>query len=65
MRKSLNWALTLVVGVAFCGFTAGCTKTETVTVEGKRGKETTYEVEKDRQGNVTSVDKDTSRGNRN
>ena len=64
MRRSLNWTLALVVGVAFGGFTAGCTKTEKVTVEGKRGKETTVEVEKDRQGNVTSVNKDTSRGNR-
>ena len=59
MRRVWNLALILVLGVASpCVFTTGCdNKTEEVTIEGKRGKETTYEVEKDRQGNVTEVKK--------
>jgi hypothetical protein len=59
MRRFWSLPLIIVLGLSFLCLTAtGCSKkTEEVTVEGQRGKEKTYEVEKDRQGNVTNVER--------
>jgi hypothetical protein len=58
MRRFWNLPLIIVLGLSSLSFTAtGCSQKEEVTVEGKRGKEKTYEVEKDRQDNVKNVER--------
>ena len=58
MRKGFCLLLTAAVGFASLSLATGCENDKKeVTVQGKRGREKTYEVEKDRHGNVTNVER--------